>query len=142
MNHALLQRAVRQALTLALFVCAPLQAAEPSCASPASVVTQAAMNFCAQEAFEAATAVYAQRYAELAALLPSQQRAHLRRMQSTWLAYRTAACRYESGPTNGGSAQGLVYWRCATRMTEQRSVEMAALAQCREGDITCAVRRP
>ncbi len=117
----------------------PLQAAEPDCTAAS---TQAAMNACAQQAFEAASAAYAQRHAELAALLPADQRTRLRRMQSAWLAYRTAACRYESGPSNGGSAQGLVYWHCAARLTQARALELAQLAQCREGDIGCAVRRP
>lgn len=125
----------------------PLQAADalpdtasgPDCAAAS---TQAAMNRCAQQAFEAASAAYAQRHAELAALLPGPQRQRLRHMQSAWLAYRTAACRYESGPSNGGSAQGLVYWQCAARLTQARALELAQLAQCREGDITCAVRKP
>ncbi len=121
----------------------PLRAAEPEpVGACATASTQAAMNVCAQQAFEEASAAYAQRFAELAALLPTAQRTRLRRMQSAWLAYRTAACRYESGPSNGGSAQGLVYWQCAARLTQARALELAQLAQCHEGDIACAVRRP
>ena len=63
-------------------------------------------------------------------------------MQSAWLGYRTAACRYESGPVNGGSAERFVYWRCAGRMTRERADQLARLAECREGDITCNRQRP
>lgn len=123
---------------LALLLAGGVRAAEPDCAT---ATTQAAMTTCAHQAFDAASAAYAQRHAELAARLPADQRARLRRMQSAWLAYRTAACRFESGPSNGGSAQGLVYWQCAARLTQTRALELAQLAQCREGDIACAVRR-
>lgn len=124
---------------LPLLLAGQVLAADPACDN---ATTQAAMNQCAQQAFEAASADYARRYAELAAQLPPDQRARLRRMQSAWLAYRTAACRYEAGPSNGGSAQGFVYWQCAARLTQARAAELAQLATCQEGDISCARRRP
>jgi uncharacterized protein YecT (DUF1311 family) len=126
-------------LCLPLLLAGRAGAAEPDCGNAS---TQAAMNQCAQQAFEAASAEYAGRYAALSALLPGDQRIRLRRMQAAWIAYRTAACRYEAGPSNGGSAQGLVYWQCAARLTQARAAELAALATCREGDIGCALRRP
>ncbi len=108
----------------------------------ASAATQAAMNLCAQEDFEEASSGYAQAYQELSKPLPAAQRDRLRRMQTAWIKFRTEACRFESGPTSGGSAQGFVYWRCAARMTRERTLAMQAMAMCREGDITCTRRVP
>lgn len=106
----------------------------PDCGA---AITQAAMNACARDAFEAASAVYAQRYAALHRSLPTEQRERLRRMQGAWLQYRTAACRFESGPSAGGSVQALIYWQCAARMTRDRAAELARLAVCVEGDLSC-----
>ena len=63
-------------------------------------------------------------------------------MQSTWLKFRTEACRYESGALTGGSVQEFVYWRCAARMTRERTLALQVMAVCREGDITCTKRLP
>ena len=73
----------------------------------ASATTQADMTGCAQEDFEAASNGYGQRYSELSKPMPSAQRDRLLRMQSAWLKFRTEACRYESGPSSGGSVQTL-----------------------------------
>ena len=107
----------------------------------AAATTQAEMNTCANDDFLAASADYAAGYSALAKQLPAAQRERLRRMQSAWLNFRTNACRFESGATSGGSAQGFVYWSCAARLTRERSVELVRLATCREGDITCSVKK-
>lgn len=109
------------------------------CAAPR---TQAAMNVCAEEDFLAANATYAEQYKALQKELPATRHASLRRMQSAWLAYRTAACRFNSAPVSGGSAQGFVYWSCAARMTREHSSVLATMAACREGDLTCGRKRP
>lgn len=119
-----------------------MPASTPSADLCASAATQAAMNLCAQEDFEEAGSGYAQAYQALSKPWPTAQRDKLRRMQSAWLKFRTEACRFESGPTAGGSAQGFVYWRCAARMTRERTLAMQAMATCREGDITCTRRVP
>lgn len=99
------------------------------------------MNTCANDDFLVASADYAAGYSALAKQLPAAQRERLRRMQSAWLNFRTNACRFESGATSGGSAQGYVYWSCAARLTRERSEELVRLATCREGDITCSVKK-
>ena len=108
----------------------------------ASAATQADMNRCVHEDFEEAGSGYAQRYRELSQPLPAAQRSRLRRMQGAWLKFRTEACRYESGPVTGGSVQEFVYWRCAARMTRERTLALQVMAVCSEGDITCAKRLP
>ena len=115
-------------------------AADPDCAAAAS--TQAAMNACAHDDFVAANVDYAERYRALSQPLAAAQRERLRRMQTAWIGYRTAACRFESGPVSGGSAYDFVYWQCAARMTRERSGQLDAMAHCREGDLACAAQRP
>jgi uncharacterized protein YecT (DUF1311 family) len=114
----------------------------PTSAECAVASTQAVMNACADEDFLAATAAYAEQYRALSKQLPTAQRDRLSRMQNAWIAFRTAACRFESGPTSGGSARGYVYWNCAARMTRERTVELVRIASCREGDIACSAKKP
>jgi uncharacterized protein YecT (DUF1311 family) len=102
--------------------------------------TQAERAQCAYADFEAAGAGYAQAYADLRRGLPAAQRQRALRMQKLWLDYRTAACDFEAGAVQGGSLQSEVRWRCVARMTRERTAEMARMAQCVEGDITCSRR--
>ena len=120
---------------------APPAAATPTTVACPDAVTQVALNACADAEFQSASADYAARYQALAQDLPPAQRAQLRRMQDAWLQYRTQACRFEAGPSAGGSVQGFVYWRCAARLTRVRAAELEALGRCPEGDIACAARR-
>ncbi len=121
---------------------APPTAASSAADACGSATTQVDMAACAHEDFLAASKGYADRYQALSKSLPTTQRDRLRRMQSARLGFRTAACRYESGPAKGGSAEGFVYWKCVARLTRERADQRARLADCREGDITCGRRRP
>lgn len=103
----------------------------------AVAVTQADMARCAYEDFLSAGAVYADRYAALAAKLVPAERDRLRRMQRAWIGYRTAACTFESGAAQGGSVQSQRNWTCAARMTRERADELGRIAGCREGDLSC-----
>ena len=100
------------------------------------------MNVCADEDFLVANGEYAQQYRSLSQQLPKAQHDQLRRTQTAWLNFRTAACRFESGAAAGGSVQHYVYWTCAARMTRERSAELARIGTCREGDITCTAKKP
>ena len=104
------------------------------CAAPA---TQAAMNACAYEDFLAATASYAERSKAITRQLSGKPRSLFLRSQTAWLAYRTAVCDFESSAVQGGSAHGMVQWQCAARMTRARTLALAAVGNCREGDISC-----
>lgn len=106
----------------------------------AGASTSKAMQQCEYDEFLSVQSVYAQRYKALSAPLPARHRARLARMQQAWLRYRRAACEFESGAVEGGTAQPLVNYRCLARMTRVRADELAAMAQCREGDIACVAR--
>lgn len=121
---------------------ASFPASSPAVPGCGSAATQVLMNACAQDDFLAANGAYAKQYAALSASLGTKQRDRLRKMQGAWLRYRTEACRFESGPSAGGSVYDFVYWSCAARMTRARAAELMAQAECREGDVACTVTRP
>ena len=108
---------------------APLDCKGPS--------TQKQMNDCAYEDFLAANAGYAESNKSVSSKLSGKQRDLFRRAQTSWIAYRTATCAFESSAVQGGSAQGMANWRCAARMTRARVVELGKLGNCAEGDLAC-----
>lgn len=116
---------------------AALVAPTPTCSDAA---TQLAMNQCAYDDFLAASAALAAQVRALRVSVPAVQRERLRRMQTAWTAWRTAACRFEAGPVAGGSLHDFIYWSCAARMTRERGAQVAASADCVEGDVTCTPR--
>jgi uncharacterized protein YecT (DUF1311 family) len=127
---------------LALCVCVALASranAEPSetAAGCNSATTQAQLTTCAYDDFLATQA-------EMAAALrlaqqgySAEQRASLRRVQRAWLGFRTEACRFESQAAEGGSAQPMLNWQCAARMTRERTAALAHSTTCAEGDLGC-----
>lgn len=108
--------------------------APPDCNAP---TTQKQMNDCAYEEFLAANAGYAEGNQSVSSRLSGKQRDLFRRAQTSWIAYRTATCAFESSAVQGGSAQGMVNWQCAARMTRARVVELTEIGNCAEGDLAC-----
>ena len=106
----------------------------PDCANP---TTQARMNECAYEDFLAANSGYAASYKTLSDSMSATQKDQFRRTQKLWIQYRTAACNFESSGVAGGSARPMVKWQCDARMTRARTAELNALANCKEGDLSC-----
>ena len=103
----------------------------------ANATTQARMNECANEDFLTATAGYAASYKTLSDRMSVTQKDQFRRTQKLWIQYRTAACNFESSGVAGGSARPMVKSQCDARMTRARTAELAALANCKEGDLSC-----
>jgi len=129
---------------------APAAAATSATLPPAALVapalacgdaaTQLAMNQCAYDDFLAAGAALAAQVRALRVSVPAAQRERLRRLQTAWTGWRTAACRFEAGPAAGGSVHDFIFWSCAARMTRERAAQLAASADCVEGDVTCTPR--
>ena len=137
---------VTTALAATLSPNASAQKAQASQAIPASSApatdcanasTQARMNECANEDFLAATAGYAASYKSLSDGMSATQKDQFRRTQKLWIQYRTAACNFESSGVSGGSTRPMVKWQCDARMTRARTAELNALANCKEGDLSC-----
>ena len=122
------------AATLTNFAAAQSNQPAPDCAS---ATTQARMSECAHEDFLAATAGYAASYKSLSDGMTATQKDQFRRTQKLWIQYRTAACNFESSGVAGGSAQSMVKSQCDARMTRARTAELTALANCKEGDLSC-----
>jgi uncharacterized lipoprotein YbaY len=112
-------------------------ASAPAATGCANANTQAALNDCASQDFLAAGADYGASYQALSARLSAGSKTALRSTQKAWLAYRTAACSFESSGLQGGSAQAMVRSQCAARMTRARAAELGRLARCTEGDLSC-----
>ena len=110
----------------------------PGCAQ---ADTQAALNACAYDDFLAASAALAAQLREVESRLAPTRRAAWRKVQKAWLGYRTDACRFESAAVGTGSAAPMVQWQCSARLTRLRSVDLARNLSCREGDVSCALRR-
>ena len=102
-------------------------------------ITQAALNECAYEDFLRASAAHSLQLQRIESALKPARRSAWRRQQKAWLTFRTEACEFESGALDNGSAKPMVQWRCAARMTKQRTADLSSLGECREGDITCSM---
>lgn len=103
----------------------------------ANALTQAQLNACAHEDFLAAQAALAAQLHRVQQRHDPTQRAALRRVQRAWLAYRTAACDYESLAAAGGSVRPMLQWQCAARLTRERTAALARAQECVEGDLSC-----
>ncbi len=105
----------------------------------ADASTQLALNECAYQGFLDASAAMSRQLGMIESALQPAQRTAWRRAQKAWLTYRTEACQFESAGAAGGSAKPMVLWQCSARITKERSIELAKLATCSEGDIACAI---
>lgn len=103
--------------------------------------TQAGMNDCAYEEFLDASAGMSRQLRLIETALTSAQRSQWRRVQKSWLVYRTETCQFEASAVGNGSARPMVQWQCADRMTRQRTAELFRLTTCPEGDLACPVPR-
>ena len=130
------------AATLTNFVAAQSTQPAPARLAPApdcaTGTTQSRMNECAYEDFLAATADYAASYKTLSDRMSTAQKGQFQRTQKLWIQYRTAACNFESSGVAGGTARPMVKSQCDARMTRARTAELTALADCKEGELSCA----
>jgi uncharacterized protein YecT (DUF1311 family) len=132
-------QARRSAIVLAAALSVPAHLwAQDGCRTPQ---TQAEMNRCGHDELLAARQRQAQAVRELEQALAPAQRKSFRESQRAWARWRTVQCEFESSASAGGSVRPLVESRCATRLTEARTAEIARLSDCPEGDLGCP-RRP
>lgn len=107
-----------------------------------AATTQTQLNACAYEDFLAAQAEMAAQLQQVQERYSPAQRTALRRVQRAWLEFRTQACAFESLAAQGGSAQPMVQWQCAARITRERTAALARLQNCPEGDLGCVRPAP
>ena len=119
-------------MTIPLFTATAVQAQE--CKNPQ---TQTEMNHCATMELEAATGELKKVYNEYLIRLSEEQKKQIQEAQLVWIRFRDLTCKFESSGSQGGSAYGMVFSFCLTRMTRERTKQLQELASCKEGDLSC-----
>jgi uncharacterized protein YecT (DUF1311 family) len=76
-------------------------------------------------------------YSRLMARLSPESKARLRKAQLTWLRFLEEECAFETDGTLGGSIHGMLVAACQTRLTLQRTRDLEAQLDCKEGDLSC-----
>ncbi|BBT71632.1 MULTISPECIES: lysozyme inhibitor LprI family protein [Enterobacteriaceae] len=103
----------------------------------ASANTQAEMNACAAEQYQAADKKLNQTWLDVLKRAEPTQRDLLKKAQTAWIALRDADCAFLSSSTHGGSVQPMINSQCLTDKTTEREAFLASLLQCEEGDLSC-----
>jgi len=91
------------------------------CADPQS---QAEMNICARNKYQAADAELNQVYRKLVSILDNEEKAQLKDAQTAWLKYRDANCSFVADQFKGGSMRPMVAGLCLADMTKNRTIEL------------------
>lgn len=113
-----------------------LRIVRPAPGRCADASMQAALNDCAYEEFLEASAVMSRQSQAIEAGLKPAKRVSWRRLQKTWLTFRTEACQFESNAVAEVSFRPMIQWQCSTRMTKQRTAEPSRLT-CLGSEVAC-----
>lgn len=102
-----------------------------------SANTQAELNSCSAEQYQAADKKLNQTWQDVLKRAEPAQRDLLKKAQSAWITLRDADCAFISSSSQGGSVQPMVNNQCLTDKTNEREAFLASLLQCEEGDLSC-----
>ncbi len=116
---------------------------ETDCDDP---ITQAEMNYCARQDFEAADAELNVQWPITAATMKLRDQSFdyytikkgegffetLLEAQRAWIAYRDAHCMSEGYFARGGSMEPMLFSRCLARLTIERTAQLRKLAEDNE----------
>ncbi|WP_018609600.1 lysozyme inhibitor LprI family protein [Uliginosibacterium gangwonense] len=102
-----------------------------------NAMTQGDMNECAYRDLKHEDQALNAAYNAYRARLSAKQKEQLKTVQLAWIKYRDLACDYDSSGVEGGSVRPMIYAQCITRRTHQRLEEIKALADCKDGDLSC-----
>lgn len=100
--------------------------------------SQQMMNICAGEDYQAADARLNAAYQNLISSDDGDSKRLLQVAQRAWIAFRDAECAHASAASAGGSIHAMEVSQCLTRLTNERIKQLAASANCEEGDASCA----
>ncbi|MDR0564771.1 MAG: lysozyme inhibitor LprI family protein [Azoarcus sp.] len=100
--------------------------------------TQLELNQCATAEYRLADEELNQIYTRFRAALDNNHKKALTEVQRTWVKFRDLSCKFELSNGTGGSAEPMAYSICLTKRTRARTQEFKDMANCEEGDITCA----
>jgi len=100
--------------------------------------SQQMMNICAGEDYQAADAKLNAAYQNLIGSDDADAKRLLQAAQRAWIAFRDAECAHNTAASAGGSIHAMEVSQCLTRLTNERIKQLAASANCEEGDASCA----
>ena len=100
--------------------------------------SQQMMNICAAEDYQAADAKLNQAYQDLISSDDADDKKLLQAAQRAWISFRDAECAHSTAASSGGSIHAMEVSQCLTRLTNDRIQQLAAAANCQEGDASCA----
>lgn len=103
----------------------------------ANASTQAEMNSCTAQQYQAADKTLNQTYQAAIKRADAPQRELLKKAQQAWIALRDADCAFIGSGTEGGSIQPMIVNQCLADKTNEREAWLATLMQCEEGDLSC-----
>lgn len=103
----------------------------------ANASTQAEMNSCTAQQYQAADKTLNQTYQAAIKRADAPQRELLKKAQQAWIALRDADCAFIGSGTQGGSIQPMIVNQCLADKTNEREAWLATLMQCEEGDLSC-----
>jgi uncharacterized protein YecT (DUF1311 family) len=89
--------------------------------------SQAELNACSAERYQAAEKEMNEDYRRLRARLRGKNRDLLTRAQNAWLGFRKVECELESSPARGGSAYVALHNQCLARITTARTEDLKRL---------------
>lgn len=84
----------------------------------------AQMKKCAADDYAIADKRLNQIYQQLIAKLQGEQKQRLIQAQRTWIQFRDQTCRFESSQVLGGTAEGLFFTTCLTKVTQDRTQDL------------------
>ncbi|MBZ9695679.1 MULTISPECIES: lysozyme inhibitor LprI family protein [unclassified Mesorhizobium] len=100
--------------------------------------SQQMMNICAGEDCQAADARLNAAYQALIGSDDADGKRLLQVAQRAWISFRDAECAHNTAASQGGSIHAMEVSQCLTRLTNDRIKQLAASANCEEGDASCA----
>ncbi len=105
----------------------------------ANAETQMAMNACAASDFHAADARLNATYNEVMTRVRGLDDARklLVTSELAWVRFRDAECAFATNQVSGGSIRPMIQSSCETDLTKQRTRQLRAYLDCREGDLSC-----
>lgn len=100
--------------------------------------SQQMMNICAGEDYQAADAKLNKAYQDLTSSDDAGGKRLLQVAQRAWITFHDAECAHSTAASEGGSIHSMEVSQCLTRLTNDRVKQLAAAANCEEGDVSCA----
>ncbi|TIN73893.1 MAG: lysozyme inhibitor LprI family protein [Mesorhizobium sp.] len=99
--------------------------------------SQQMMNICAGEDYQAADAKLNKAYQDLTSSDDAGGKRLLQVAQRAWITFRDAECAHSTAASQDGSIHPMAVSQCLTRLTNDRIKQLAAAANCEEGDLSC-----